>query len=29
VYNWNATPSVDDHPEHVWDWSDPQFLRFK
>ena len=23
---WNARPSVDDHPERVWDWRDPQFL---
>lgn len=23
---WNARPSVDEHPERVWDWRDPQFL---
>lgn len=26
---WNATPvDVDRHPRRLWDWSDPQFLRF-
>lgn len=25
---WNTTPvKVEDHPERVWDWKDPQFLR--
>lgn len=25
---WSATPvNVDQHPERVWDWRDPQFLR--
>ena len=25
---WNTQPQdVDEHPERVWDWSDPQFLR--
>jgi hypothetical protein len=28
VHGWNVTPSnVDDHPERVWDWHDPPFLR--
>jgi len=28
VWAWNATPlNVDAHPDRVWDWSDPQFLR--
>lgn len=28
VYQWNVDPvNVDQHPERVWDWSDPQFLR--
>ncbi len=28
TWAWNRDPiNVDDHPEHVWDWSDPQFLR--
>lgn len=28
AYLWNTTPqNVDDHPERVWDWSDPAFLR--
>jgi hypothetical protein len=28
AYGWNVTPqNVDDHPERVWDWSDPAFLR--
>ncbi|HXI03807.1 MAG TPA: glycosyltransferase family 39 protein, partial [Candidatus Saccharimonadales bacterium] len=28
VYEWNGSPSnVDSHPERIWDWSDPQFLR--
>jgi hypothetical protein len=26
--NWNRVPvNVDQHPERVWDWSDPQMLR--
>jgi len=26
--SWNVFPAnVDQHPERVWDWSDPQFLR--
>jgi hypothetical protein len=26
--SWDETPvDVDDHPERVWDWSDPPFLR--
>ena len=25
---WNETPvGVDQHPDRVWDWKDPQFLR--
>jgi hypothetical protein len=25
---WNGEPvNVDFHPNRVWDWSDPQFLR--
>lgn len=25
---WNVTPNtIDEHPERLWDWSDPQFLR--
>jgi hypothetical protein len=28
VYRWNVQPAnVDAHPNRVWDWSDPQFLR--
>ena len=28
VNTWNALPvNVDQHPERVWDWRDPQFLR--
>jgi hypothetical protein len=28
AYCWSATPTfVDDSPERVWDWSDPQFAR--
>ncbi len=28
VNHWNASPSdVDRHPERLWDWTDPQFLR--
>lgn len=28
VWEWNNTPiSVDQSPERVWDWRDPQFLR--
>jgi hypothetical protein len=28
VHQWNTTPvSVDQYPERVWDWRDPQFLR--
>jgi hypothetical protein len=28
VYRWNVDPvNVDRHPERLWDWSDPQFLR--
>lgn len=28
AYNWNWDPvNVDDHPERLWDWTDPQFLR--
>ena len=28
VNMWNAVPvNVDQHPERVWDWRDPQFLR--
>ena len=28
AYLWNTTPSnVDDHPERLWDWEDPPFLR--
>jgi hypothetical protein len=28
VYRWNAFPlNVDQHPERLWDWHDPQFLR--
>jgi hypothetical protein len=23
---WSSHPSVDAHPERLWDWSDPQFL---
>jgi hypothetical protein len=23
---WNASPSIDSHPERVWDWRAPQFL---
>lgn len=23
---WNTRPSIDEHPERVWDWRDPQFL---
>ncbi|NOJ78037.1 hypothetical protein [Myxococcus xanthus] len=27
VYRWNSLPlDVDEHPERLWDWSDPQFL---
>jgi len=27
-YAWNADPvSVDEHPERLWDWRDPPFLR--
>jgi hypothetical protein len=27
-YAWNADPvSVDAHPERLWDWRDPPFLR--
>ncbi len=26
---WNSRPSsIDEHPERLWDWMDPQFLRF-
>lgn len=25
--DWNAKPNIDQHPERLWDWSDPQFLR--
>lgn len=29
-WKWNGVPTnVDDHPERLWDWSDPQFLRTK
>lgn len=28
VWQWNATPlDVDQHPERLWNWSDPPFLR--
>jgi hypothetical protein len=28
VYRWNVDPAnIDEHPEHNWDWRDPQFLR--
>ena len=28
VYEWSVTPvSVGDHPERLWDWTDPPFLR--
>lgn len=28
VYLWNGVPNnIDLHPERLWDWSDPQFLR--
>jgi hypothetical protein len=28
VYRWNVDPlNVDAHPERLWDWKDPQFLR--
>ncbi|WP_141332683.1 hypothetical protein [Myxococcus sp. AB025B] len=27
VYRWNSLPlDVDEHPERLWDWADPQFL---
>lgn len=27
-YYWNTTPNnIDEHPERLWDWSDPPFLR--
>ena len=27
-YAWNVDPvSVDEHPERLWDWRDPPFLR--
>jgi len=27
---WNGVPNnIDEHPERLWDWSDPQFLRFR
>jgi hypothetical protein len=30
VYRWNVDPAnIDQHPERNWDWSDPQFLRFR
>ena len=24
-YNWNATPPIDETPERLWDWTDPQW----
>jgi hypothetical protein len=28
THRWNTTPvTVEEHPERVWDWKDPQFLR--
>lgn len=28
VWDWNVSPAnVDQHPERLWDWSDPPFLR--
>ena len=28
VYRWNVDPvDVDQRPERLWDWRDPQFLR--
>ncbi len=28
VYRWNAEPqNIDRHPERLWNWRDPQFLR--
>lgn len=28
VYRWSNTPvNIDDNPERLWDWSDPQFMR--
>ena len=28
AHTWNTVPvNVDEHPERLWDWSDPQFLR--
>ena len=28
VYDWSLKPvSVGEHPERVWDWTDPPFLR--
>ena len=26
--SWDSTPNrLDDHPERIWDWHDPPFLR--
>jgi hypothetical protein len=28
TFAWNHQPvNVDEHPERLWDWRDPQFLR--
>lgn len=28
VYRWSTSPiNIDEHPERLWDWNDPQFLR--
>ncbi len=27
TFRWNGTPSIDEHPERIWDWQDWQPLR--